>query len=222
MVFQKWHYYRNISIMKRQLSIVVIAVTAVTWIAAATIFGLPDTFGRAILPFFTAITVTSLFLYVYDRYLWHVGFFQRWVAQLPDLQGVWKVTIRSTKINNDTRKQIDSVLGYAQIDQTASSLSMRLFTEDSRSRTIAYSIEEEQNQFRLSIVYENKPRMEERARDGTIHLGSAVYEFRGYRPSKVIGEYWTEKPSSGEIELSDRTRKEIDTYDAGLNIYSCS
>ena len=207
--------------MKRQLSIAVILVTAVTWMMAAMIFGLPDTFGRAILPFFTAIAVAGVFLRIYDRHLWRVGLFQRWVAELPDLQGVWKVTIKSVKITNDTEQQINPVLGYAQIDQTASSLSMRLFTEDSRSRTIAYSIENEQNQFRLSIVYENKPRMEQRARDGTIHLGSAVYEFRGYRPNKVVGEYWTEKPSSGEIELSDRMQREIDTYDAGMKVYSC-
>ena len=220
MVFHKWHDHRTNSIMKHQLSIVLILVTAATWIATAVIFGLPGTFGRAILPFLTAISVAGIFLRVYDRYLWRVGLFQRWVADLPDLQGVWKVTIKSVKITNDMEQQINPVLGYAQIDQTASSLSMRLFTEDSRSRTIAYSIGKEQNQFHLSIVYENKPRMEQRARDGTVHTGSAVYEFRGYRPNKITGEYWTEKPSSGEIELSDKMQREIDTYDAGVKVYS--
>lgn len=209
--------------MKPQLSIAVIAVTAITWVAAAKIFGLPDTFWEAIIPFFTAVTVTSISLFFYDRILWRYYTVRRWIAQLPDLQGVWKVTITPVKLDDQSEQSLDSVIGYAQFDQTASSLNMRLYTEDSRSTTIAYAIKEiEKSQFRLAIVYQNKPRLKERVREGTIHDGAAVYEFRGYSPEKVAGEYWTEKPTRGEIELSDRRRDEIDSYDAGLRVYSRS
>ena len=208
--------------MKRRLSIVVIAVTAITWVVAAKIFGLPKTFGEAILPFFTAVSVTGIFLFFYDRVFWRLYVIRRWVAQLPDLQGVWKVTIKSVKFNDHSAQSSNAVVGYAQFDQTASSLNMRLYTEDSRSVTIAYSIKADHSQFRLVTVYVNRPRVKERARDGTIHNGTAIYEFRGYSPEKVVGEYWTEKPSWGEIELSDRRRDEIDSYDAGLKVYSSS
>lgn len=209
--------------MKRQLIIAVIAVTAITWVAAAKIFGLPDTFWEAIIPFFTAITVTSISLFFYDKILWRFYAVRRWIAQLPDLQGVWKVTITPVKLDDQSEQSLDSVIGYAQFDQTASSLNIRLYTEDSRSTTIAYAIKEiEKSQFRLAIVYQNRPRLKARAREGTIHDGAAVYEFRGYSPEKVSGEYWTEKPTRGEIELSDRRRDEIDSYDAGLRVYSRS
>ena len=209
--------------MKRQLSIVVIAVTAITWVAAAKIFGLPDTFWEAIIPFFTAVTVTSIFLLFYDKFLWRLYVVRRWIAQLPDLQGVWKVTIVPVKPDDQSEQSVDSVVGYAQFDQTASSLNMRLYTEDSRSTTIAYAIRKiEKNQFRLVIVYQNRPRVKERAREGTIHDGAAVYEFRGYSPKTVVGEYWTEKPTQGEIALSDRRRDEIDSYDTGSRVYSRS
>lgn len=209
--------------MKRRLSIVVIAVTAITWVVVAKIFGLPDTFWEAIIPFFTAVTVTGIFLVFYDKYLWRCYAVRQWVAQLPDLQGVWKVTIMPVKLNDHSEQSSYAVIGYAQFDQTASSLNMRLYTEDSRSTTIAYAIREiEQNHFRLVIIYQNRPRVKERAREGTIHDGAAIYEFRGYRPEKLAGEYWTEKPTRGEIELSDRRTDEIDSYDAGSRVYSRS
>lgn len=209
--------------MKRRLSIVVIAVTAITWVSAAKIFGLPDTFWEAVLPFFTAVTVTGIFLLLYDTLLWRPYAVRRWIAQLPDLQGVWKVTIMPVKLEEQSQQSPDSVIGYAQFDQTASSLNMTLYTEDSRSTTIAYAIRKMQhNQFRLVIVYQNRPRVKERDREGTIHDGAAVYEFRGYSPEEVSGEYWTEKPTRGEIKLSDRRKDEIDSYDAGSKLYSSS
>ena len=221
MALQGWPGYRTDPIVKRPLSIVVIAVTAITWVVAAKIFGLPDTFWEAILPFFTAVTVTGIFLVIYDRYLWHFYAVRQWVAQRPDLQGVWKVTIRPVKLDEHSEQAPDAIIGYAQFDQTASSLSMRLYTEDSRSTTIAYAIRKiEQNQFRLVIVYQNRPKVKERAREGTIHDGTAIYEFGGYSPERLAGEYWTEKPTRGEIELSDRRTDKIDSYEAGSRVYS--
>lgn len=207
--------------MKRRLRILVIAVTAITWVATAKIFGLPATFWEAIIPFFTAVTVTGVFLLFYDKFLWRTYAVRQWIAQLPDLQGVWKVTIIPVESDDHSEQSFDTVIGYAQFDQTAFSLSVRLYTEDSRSVTLAYSITEESlTQFRLVVVYENRPRVKEQARDGTIHNGSAIYEFRGYRPQKLVGKYWTEKPTWGEVELSDRRRGEIESYEAGSRVYS--
>ena len=76
-------------------------------------------------------------------------------------------------------------------------------------------IDEVENEFRLTIVYENRPRMEDRPRIGTSHQGSALYRFRGYSPDEMKGEYWTELKNVGEIRIYDRRFLEISSFEAG-------
>ena len=96
---------------------------------------------------------------------------------------------------------------------------MRLFTLDSRSETFAFSIDEIEKEFRLIVVYDNRPRMEERPRVGTSHQGSAIYRFRGYRPDEMNGEYWTEAKNAGEVGLYNRRQLEISSFEAGKRAF---
>ena len=206
--------------MKRPFIILVILVTAVTWAAVAVAKGLPSTILEAMSPFISSIAVATFLSLIYQRMLWHWWLVQQLLAKTPDLRGVWKVAIRPAWIDPSTNEKKGPVEGYAQIDQSASSFCMRLFTNDSRSETFAFSIDEIEGEFRLTVAYENKPRMEERARKGTIHQGSAIYRFRGYRPEVVSGEYWTEIKNVGEIELRNRMRREISSFAGGRQVYS--
>ena len=205
--------------MKRSIVILVILVAAATWFSVAIIKGFPSSLWDAMDPFFTAIPVAGIFSLVYERYLWHCRLFQRWITRTPDLRGAWRVTIFPAWTDQNTEQKGNPVEGYAQIDQTASSLCMRLFTPDSRSETLAFSIDEIENEFRLTVVYENRPRMEDRPRKGTSHQGSAMYRFRGYRPDAISGEYWTELKNVGEIQIHDKTCLAISSFDAGKQAF---
>ena len=201
--------------MKRSFVILIILVAAATWFSVAIVKGFPSNSWEAISPFFTAIPVASVLSFVYQHHLWHRWPLQRWLARTPDLRGAWRVTICPAWTDQNTGKKRSPVEGYAQIDQTASSLCMRLFTFDSRSETFAFSIDEIENEFRLTIVYENRPRMEDRPRIGTSHQGSAIYRFRGYRPDAMKGEYWTEVKNIGEVRIYNRRHLEISSFEAG-------
>ena len=201
--------------MKRPFVILVILVAAATWVAVAIVRGFPSTFWEAINPFVTAIPVASVLSFVYRHYLWHCWPLQRWLARTPDLRGAWRVTIRPAWVDPNTGHKRCPVEGYAQVDQTASSLCMRLFTRDSRSETFVFSLDEIEKEFRLTVVYENRPRMEDRPRMGTSHQGSAIYRFRGYRPEEMKGEYWTEIKNVGEVGLYNRRHLAISSFEAG-------
>lgn len=201
--------------MKRPFVILVILVAAATWFSVAIIKGFPRSPWEAISPFLTAMPVASLLSFIYEHHLWHRWPLQRWLARTPDLRGAWRVTIHPEWVDQNTGKEPNPIQGYAQIDQSASSLCVRLFTLDSRSGTFAYSINEEQNEFRLMMVYENRPSIKDRPRKGTSHRGSAVYRFRGYRPGTMMGEYWTELKNIGDIQVHDRRRLEISSFEAG-------
>ena len=206
--------------MKRPFVILVILVAAVTWAAVAVAKGLPSTIWEAMSPFVSSIGVATVLSVIYQRKLWHWRPLQRLLAKTPDLRGAWQVTIRPAWVDPSTKEKKDPVEGYAQIDQTASSFCMRMFTDDSRSETFAHSIDEIEGEFRLTVAYENRPRMEERARIGTSHQGSAIYRFRGYRPEVVNGEYWTERKNVGEIELRNRMQQEISSFEDGRRVFS--
>ena len=207
--------------MKRPLIIAVVLITAATWFAVTAITELPSTFMEAAYPFWAAITVAGGFSFLYQKYMWHWHLFQCLISKTPDLREVWKVTIHPGWIDPNTKMQTNSVEGYAQIDQTtATSLCVRIFTHDSRSQSIAFSIDETDSEFRLAAIYENKPRMQNCPREGTSHLGSAIYRFRGYRPREMTGEYWTETKSHGEILLKDRKQqKGIYSFEEGQCVF---
>lgn len=207
--------------MKQPLIIAVILVTAATWLTVSAINGLPSTLSEAAYPFGTAITVAVVMSSLYQKYLWHWHLFQCLISKTPDLRGVWKVTIHPGWIDPNTKMQTNSVEGYAQIDQqSVTSLCVRLFTNDSRSRSIAFSINKDENEYCLATIYENKPRIQGRPREGTIHLGSAIYRFRGYKPNQLTGDYWTQTTNLGEILLRDRKwHKGITSFEQGQSVF---
>ena len=206
--------------MKRPFVILVVLVVAVTWTVMAAVKGLPSTIWEGMIPILSSIGVATGLSLIYQKRLWHWWLVQRLLAKTPDLRGAWKVTIRPAWTDPSKNREDFSVEGYAQIDQTSSSFCMRLFTEDSRSETFAFSVDEIDGEFRLTVAYENSPRMRDRPRKGTSHQGAAIYRFRGYRPRIVSGEYWTELMNVGEIELRSGTRREISSFEDGKQIFS--
>ena len=207
--------------MNRPFIIAVISLTALTWFAMTISVGLPNSYSSAAYPFWVAITVAGGFSFLYQKYMWHWHLFQCLISKTPDLRGVWKVTIRPAWIDPNTGLQKNPVEGYAQIDQTtATSLCVRIFTHDSRSQSIAFSIDETDSEFRLVAIYENKPQMQNCPREGTSHLGSAIYRFREYRPREMTGEYWTDTTNLGEILLHDRKcHKGITSFKQGQSVF---
>lgn len=206
--------------MNRSFIVIIIFVTAVTWITVVTVNGFPKTFWEGVNPFLIAISVTTILAYIYEKMLWHCCPLQQILARTPDLRGAWRVIILPAWVDPSTEEEAISVEGYAQVDQTASTLCIRLFTQDSRSETFAFSIEDIENEFRLTCFYQNSPRMADRPRSGTSHQGSAIYRFRGYRPNKLEGEYWTETKNTGEITLSDRRKIEIGSFGDGARVFN--
>ncbi|PQA89221.1 hypothetical protein CW354_04595 [Marinicaulis flavus] len=96
---------------------------------------------------------------------------------------------------------------------------MRVFTEESRSKTVAFSFADDQGVFRLAVVYENQPDIHLREKKSAFHQGSASFHVRGYRPAMFKGEYWTERKNVGTITVSERRRGEIDSYEQGVKLY---
>ncbi len=205
--------------MRKELTILVIGVTALTWFAVAYLNGLPTTWWSAAKPFLTAITVAGVALWAYERHLWDWTLFRGWLTRRPCLKGVWQVEIHAVYMDASGNEETKLVHGYAQIDQTASTFCLRMFTQESRSVTVAHSFNIDQNVFSLAIVYENKPDISLRQKKSAFHQGSAVFIIRGHHPESFSGEYWTERKSVGSLILSNRKLGEISSFNEGGKIY---
>lgn len=205
--------------MKRVHQISFVALIAATWFLFAFLFGLPTTILEAAKPFASAMTVAAVFFLLYDRCIWRWKWQHGWFTQKPCLAGVWQVTIRSTFKDPDTGKQIEPLIGYAQIDQTSSTFCMRIFTAESQSKTISYAFDLDQNVYRLAIVYENAPSIELRGSSSPLHKGSAVFNVRGFQPESFLGDYWTERDTKGTMQLQRRLVDEINSFEDGVKMY---
>jgi hypothetical protein len=157
-------------------------------------------------------TVTTVVLYAvlaFDLWLWKLPFLHGWFVKRPVIDGTWKVEIRSTWKNPATDAAIPPVEGFMTVRQTFSTLSMRLTTTESSSELVGTEIVcSSDGLYCISGVYRNEPRFQVRDRS-PIHYGAVWLKVIDTPTQKVIGHYWTDRESAGEIELTDRRSKKF-------------
>jgi hypothetical protein len=69
--------------------------------------------------------------------------FKGWLVNQPNLQGTWKVLLKSDWVNPETKQQVASIECIMTIRQTYSRFSARLFTRESSSYLVAHKIEQQ-------------------------------------------------------------------------------
>ena len=149
----------------------------------------------------------------FNRWAWSWRVFRGWYVNLPDLRGTWRTVLTSDWIDPATGHPIAPIDGFVVIRQTLSHLSVRLMTKESRSRSIAYSItKEDDDVFRLAVVYRNEPEIELQGNRSEIHHGAFWLEIFGDEPHELKGHYWTDRKTRGGMHCTDRSRKYCTTY----------
>jgi len=115
-----------------------IALTVFVWLIALWIQGMPVLNASFLKPFSFVVGVITVVVTLFNRYCWAWKIFQGWYVKRPDLRGTWKVELRSSWIDPKTNKTIDPIYGYAVIRQSLTSMSLRLFTKESKSVLIVH------------------------------------------------------------------------------------
>ncbi len=171
--------------------------------------------------FSTVVGVLLFLLAGFDLWLWRLPFLQGWFVKRPDISGTWRVTIRSNWVDPSTGKTVEPIEGYMVVRQTFSSLSLRLMTSESVSELLgAEIIRAPDGTFRVTGVYRNEPKLSVRERS-PIHHGAILLDVVGRPRSALKGHYWTDRGTSGELELTDRIKRILDEFETAreaLNI----
>jgi hypothetical protein len=167
-------------------------------------------------------TVTTVVLYAvlaFDLWLWKLPFLHGWFVKRPVIDGIWKVEIRSNWKNPATGMDIAPVEGFMMVRQTFSTLNMRLLTTESSSELVGTEIVcSADGIYCISGVYRNEPRFQVRDRS-PIHYGAVWLNVIDRPIKKVLGHYWTDRESAGEIELTDRRDKKFQDFQSAQNYY---
>jgi hypothetical protein len=170
-------------------------------------------------PLSTVITIVLYAVMAFDLWLWKLPFLHGWFVKRPVIDGTWKVEIRSNWIDPATGAGIPPVNAYMVVRQTFSTLSLRLLTAESSSELVGTEIVcSADGLYCVSGVYRNEPRFQVRERSG-IHYGAVWLKIIDEEEKRVIGHYWTDRDSAGEMELSNRQGKKFQTLQSANAYY---
>jgi len=192
-----------------------VGLTIGVWLLALWIQGMPVLSAEFVKPFGVVVGLISLFVTIFNKYIWSWRIFRGWYVKRPDLRGTWKVELQSSWVDPDTGEQVDPIIGYASVRQSLTFLSLRLMTKESRSVLVAHSIEQQEDDdlFKLVAVYRNEPQIELQGVRSEIHHGSFALEVHGTPPYELQGHYWTDRATRGSMKLKERVKKIYDTYE---------
>jgi hypothetical protein len=146
-------------------------------------------------------------------YAWKWRVFRGWLVPFPDLNGTWQGMLQSTWIDPQTQQRIAPIPIIVTIRQTFIHLSCVVRTAESSSHSfIADFWLDAANQVRkLSYSYQNQPKPTVVNRSPP-HSGTALFEIIGTPVTKLKGTYWTERKTTGEMELVFRQRELLEEF----------
>ena len=134
------------------------------------------------------------------HWLWKYLPLRRSLIKTPLIQGTWKGKIQSNWKDKDDNKVSDDVTVTIQ-QANLFTLKISQDTKESSSKSIAEAIQYENGNIFLVYTFLNEPQQKFRERS-QIHRGSARLRlFKENQKLKLKGSYWTDRESTGDIEL---------------------
>ncbi|PWI28923.1 hypothetical protein DI383_14285 [Flavobacteriaceae bacterium LYZ1037] len=152
----------------------------------------------------TTISINIGIWTIFIFWAWKWRMFYPWLVQTPNLSGKWKGKIKSNWEDGKS-KPIPTEI---DIKQDFFNIIVKIKTEESISHSISssFNIDKDRGYQQLFYSYLNTPKAGIRERSA-IHYGSVLLNFDGFKVSKMSGEYWTSRETTGEIELKRKKKK---------------
>jgi hypothetical protein len=171
--------------------------------------------------FSAAVFVATALLLLWDRAIWKLSPVQRVRGAPRDLSGTWKGTLISFWEEPSTGKPPAPKPAYLVVRQTASTVSVILLTDESRSVSSLGIVAGRDGIASLDYMYLNRPdsRVEHRSR---IHHGSTSLDITGVPATRLKGRYWTDRDSKGELDFVQRRKQAAEDFDEAAHIFESS
>lgn len=172
-------------------------------------------------PYSITLATLTACIWLFDKYLWKICLLNNFLHR-PNLNGTWQVKLKSTYKDPKSGKSNAPIEGFVTIQQTFSSLSIRLMTEQAESFLVASNLEvKSDGSTYIYGVYQSDPNIHSRSGDSVIHYGSFVYRVLGKPPIELSGQYWTDRNTSGSIDITNKKEKLYDSFQLAKQAFKC-
>lgn len=156
------------------------------------------------------VTADLLLCGFFAKWGWRWRCLQGWLVPFPDLNGTWQGDIQTNwkDADGNTPGAIPAML---TIKQTFANLScvMRTAEMESHSYVEGLCIDTENQIRQLCYSYTSKPKGSLRERS-TPHDGTVLFNIVGSPVSRLEGEYWTQRQTTGTVIVTFRTKAMLD------------
>jgi len=156
----------------------------------------------------------SMVTVVFAKWFWYWPIFKGWLVLVPNLGGTWKGEIRSSWINPETGQGVGPIEAFAVIRQDLFRLSCVLMTKESTSysRAVSLTTDRLHGNTMLDYTYSNSPRVSVQHRSAA-HEGACALDFKSAPKLRLVGKYWTERGTKGEMDFHFISRGHRQSFD---------
>ncbi len=186
----------------------IVGLAGIIWAAlllAGVVTGNGDAFGAIS----AAVPVFLLVAYAFERWLWRVGQTAR-LFGVPVLRGTWRGTLRA--VGTSEAPVAPAKVAYLAVEQTLTTISVRLLTDESESDQIAGTVfRRPSGALAISYTYLNTPEVERREAS-PIHHGGGLLTVHDGTGLRLEGEYWTERRTKGALSFAEHTERVARSY----------
>lgn len=204
--------------MKRNLTIRV--VTAI--VVLVFVVGTWQTSGELDLDwlkfFSAAVLIATVSFSLWDLWLWRTWVFQRIPGVPRRVRGTWRGVLTSFWVDPATGQSPPPKEVYLVVRQTATFVSVKLLTDESRSSSSLAAVTAVDGTIELVYLYLNQPDagVEHRSR---MHHGSVRLDVSGQPAGRLKGRYWTDRDSKGELDFTKWHRHLADDFDEAVPLF---
>jgi hypothetical protein len=180
----------------------IVGVASVIWLALS-IVGAANGGPAVILALSDLIPTLLIGVSLFERWGWRWSPLHPYVVGQPVVSGTWRGDLASLW-ENEAGERPPMKTVYLTISQTLTTLFVRLLTDESASDQMAGSVKKlPSGNWVISYTYTNTPRLERR-KGSPPHLGGAALTIFGEPPTRIEGEYWTDRDSKGTLTMTAR------------------
>ena len=163
------------------------------------------------------VSIDLLMIAVFVKWGWKLKIFRGWLVPFPNLNGSWIGFLYSDWKNPETGEMPPSIPVMLTVNQSFFHMScmMRTGEMESFSYSESFLIDPDRQIKNIAYSYTSKPRLSLSERSIS-HDGTAVFQIIEKPKQKLVGRYWTERLTKGEIVLEYHSKQLLEDLPENL------
>jgi len=189
-----------------------LGLSALAWFSLAYMGGLDlskakDFFGLA--P--KVVSFDLLVITAFVKWGWKLPIFRSWLVTFPNLNGTWIGYIYSDWKNPETGEKPPRIPVMLTVNQSFFHVSCKMRTGEMESASYSegFLIDPDRQIKKIAYSYTSNPRLSLNERS-IPHDGTAVFQIIEKPKQKLVGRYWTERLTKGEIVLEYHLKEQLE------------